>query len=359
MEQVAKKPKSDPMLNAVIEAIRQADIAPESCKDMLIAIVPTTLAIPLDVRHEHQQMAVEMIGEILQGHKSKLQEALACEASSVEHAEVSKADFARKEQAAQEHLAEVVQKFKSQKLILADLSKTLLGLRTALEDELLAQSKSDTLLAEGKSQKEEYETAMTKHLLPVMNDDIDETQSMAHFQALHPLFSKLGVEESLIHALPTGFSKKPSERSAFDNMALKTLEESLCKNTAQALEVLEERAAAADKCAVAVAAAKAAFEEAKSPQQDAAKELSVQVVAKEEAEAAYKTAMAATVDYQIEYNKITAIREQKKDDLAAFESYSVECYNMLRDKKSKMSDVKEAEGPAEGTNREVVSAGGA
>merc|ERR1711879_808332 len=58
---VHKQPRVDPSMQLVKDVIESAQNIPESCKAMLVAIVPSTLCVPKDERVAFQTRAVEMI----------------------------------------------------------------------------------------------------------------------------------------------------------------------------------------------------------------------------------------------------------------------------------------------------------
>lgn len=293
-----------------------------------------SFGVPSDVRHAHQISVVQTIGEVVEGVKAKLQAALDAEANNVSSADVEKADLDNKVLQATEYLNRIVEDVKAKKLTVDELTKELGEKKQKLAETQKHQKAGDASVAAAKTEKTDFQVAIADQLEPLLRAELEADQVSTHYKALLPCMSKLTLVESLTTPLPGICEKKTSARGQFDNMVLQQLEKCFTEHLAALETTIENEAPASAERAAAVATAQNDFDASQGQQQEATIELSNAQASQQEAESALKAAKAAVADYAAEYEKVTAVRDEKAQALTSFVEYDYECYKVSRDKVS-------------------------
>lgn len=326
-----KKPKLNPMLGAISDAIDIAEL-PESCKLMLKAIIPDSFGVASDKRHAIQSRAVEAIGKVMDDIKLNMQSAIESESANVEGAEAQKAALSRKVDEAKERLAAISEDVAAKKVLSTDASRDVIEKRNAHTEAKKEQQKGDTAIAKAKSEKEGFEAAIKEQLEPLFSGDIDGAQATAHYKALRPFIAKLTVEESLVSPLPGICMKASKDRGSFDLMVLQQVDKTMRDHFAQIEKTIAEEAPASEARAAAVSAAQEAEDIATKAQHQAVTVWNAAQGSQKEAEAVVNAAEVELLQYEPEYKKCTAARDEKLETLKAFETWNYECYQVCRDK---------------------------
>jgi len=310
----------------------------DECRKMLVSMVPHSLIVPVDERHEQQNVAVAMIEESILAVQAKLVAALEAENAKVSGSEAKKAELAAAHLAAEEALA-------AAKAVTADRAAAVKAATEVVHDakkvkqaKLAEQKKGDASLLAAKKDKENLEGALSGPFHKLKSGDFEAAQAPGLFKSLSSHFSKLSIEESMKIALPSGLQKKPEDRGTFDTLVVNQVEEVFTKKIAELQEILAAGAPEQEERQKAVDAAQAAVEAAEATAAEATAKLAESEAAQQAAEAALEAAAAAVEGYESEYAEATAARDKLKEALETFQSTSVKNFNELKEKISKKKE---------------------
>mmetsp|Transcript_108649 Transcript_108649/g.350744 ORF Transcript_108649/g.350744 Transcript_108649/m.350744 type:complete len:406 (+) Transcript_108649:11-1228(+) len=327
----AKKPRADPMLRAVEEAVRRAEGLPESCREMLLAMAPLALGAPCDERHEVQRAAVEIIGEVMRGIESQHQAGLDARQAQVDEIQGSKGTLELAAVEAQAHLEDATRMTDTCKDALAATTETVSAAKAAVTEKHEAQQRDNAAHMQVVDAKEALEKAINVDLGAIK----EGCQGEAHYNALQPVLQGLGLDESLVAALPATCAKAPGDRAPFDTMVLEALDKGLREKAASLAQQLQEGAAAAQARAEAVEAANNHLATAISMHQEAEEALATAEARRAEAAAGAEAAAAAVDSHEPEYQAAVKARDQQAAALDSFRGYELACFELLRDQLSK------------------------
>jgi len=327
---VPKKPKVDPTMTGVIEAIEQATDLSDSCRQMLLAFLPGSLGVPSDQRHAMQQSAVDMIGEALVEVEASLQASVDKQKASVIDVESTKNELDGKVVTAEAQLRDTIQFQESKNTELVEAERSTLSATETLAAAKETQRTGDAEVVAVKERKLALDNGVDVDWKAIMTGGLEETQAEAHYKALIPVVKSLALDDSLMTALPAACTRQLAERGAFDKMVLDQLEKSLADKAAELQKMLDESAAAVAERAGAVATAEAELEAAKTKQKEAADELVKAQSASAEASSVVEAAKAAVTEFLPEYQKATAARDACVEKMNGFKDYNLLCFHTLK-----------------------------
>jgi len=326
---VAKKPKVDPAIAGVNEAIEQAADLPESCRKMLLASVTSALGAPSDERHELQVAVVAMIGQVVEAVQAKLQEAVDAQGANVGGVEVRRTDLQAALAAVEEVLTAAKDDFDTKKRTLAQAAEAALSAKGVLQEKQEAQRTGDAAMVQAKESKAALDKGIEVDLHAITEGTSESP--MQNYEALLPLLKELALDQSLQSALPSVCAKKAADRGSFDSMVLEQLGQTLRDAAAAHTKVAEEALPASKDREAAVEAAQTDVDAANAAQLAAAQALSAADEAKKAATAAAKVAKDALAAFEPEYLQATEVRDAQAKKLEDFKVKSVGNFEFLRD----------------------------
>jgi len=327
----AKKPRADPMLKAVEEAVGRAEGLPEACRNMVLAMLPGGLGVPSDERHEVQHAAVEIISEVMRGIESQHQAGLDARQAQVDGIQGLKGTLESSAVEAQAQLGDATRMVDTRKVALAVTTEALSAAKAAVAEKQEAQRSGDAAHVQVVDAKEALDRAIDVDLSAIK----EGCQGEAHHKALQPVLQGLGLDESLVAALPATCAKAPGDRAPFDTMVLEALDKGLREKAASLAQQLQEGAAAAQARAEAVEAANNHLATAISMHQEAEEALATAEARRAEAAAGAEAAAAAVDSHEPEYQAAVKARDQQAAALDSFRGYELACFELLRDQLSK------------------------
>jgi len=331
------EPKTDPTMTGVIEGIQQASDLSDDCRQMLLSLLPGSLAIPSDQRHEVQHTAVDMIAEALAGVEASLQASIDNQKASLTDVEGTKSELDSKVAAVEVQLSSATQFQESKKAALAEAQRGKNSAAEKLTAAQEAQRLGDAEVVVAKEQKHALDNGMDVHMKAILSEGLDEAQGEAHYKALLPVVKSLCLDDSLMTALPAACARQIAERGAFDKMVLDQLEKSLVDKAGELQKTLDESAPAAAERAAAVEAAEAELETAKAKQKEAADELVNAQKSSAEASKAVDAAKAAVKTFVPDYQKATAALDACVESLNKFKEHNMVCFETLKVKVAKQT----------------------
>mmetsp|Transcript_117957 Transcript_117957/g.328682 ORF Transcript_117957/g.328682 Transcript_117957/m.328682 type:complete len:354 (+) Transcript_117957:71-1132(+) len=328
-----KKARKDPVLAGVLDAIGQAKDLPDSCRAMFAAVAPRCLATPASERDKAQAAVVSWIEEVLGGVRARLQAVL--DAADAQAADTDKARQSLEAKVA-EAKAELTAKEEvvaTKESSLTESSQAMVAAKGKLQEAREVETQGEAKLAEVRKEKQSFDTALEESIRFLREEEgFEAEQARQHSEALLPLAKRLGLDESMVLALPPVAVRRPSQRGQFDGMVLEQLEASL-RDKVTALDAELGAGVEANRALTeAVTAAHAGVAAAEEGQRTASDALAAALEERRLAAAALAGATAALDANLREHAPELADREAKKNALQHFVSYNVECFNTLRDK---------------------------
>eukprot|EP00933_Yihiella_yeosuensis_P071484 TRINITY_DN79692_c0_g1_i1.p1 TRINITY_DN79692_c0_g1~~TRINITY_DN79692_c0_g1_i1.p1 ORF type:complete len:385 (-),score=167.45 TRINITY_DN79692_c0_g1_i1:274-1428(-) len=354
--QKRQKVEEDPVqlhVNSVCEGLLRSEDVPTAVLNMLSDMADAALRTCKDERHAYQKQVVDMMGTILSGVEASID-------ATVKdfQKKISESDAVREERKAVVKKAE--DKVEGKKTVthgckhaLADDARVFKETKAALSDAQVALQKLLKDQEGAVKHKERLDSTVADFVTPLANgNDLSAEDTSRLVESLLALVSKLGLDESMLTALPEAISKAPAARGPFDKSVVEGLQQELAKRVAAANEELAKAAPAKAEAESAVKAAEAAFEKSKEKQHGTA-------AAYNEARAAQKAAEDELVQAQQDLEALDPeVAKAKKDltnsekDLEAFESGPKNSFAELRDRvlpqeEAEAEEAEEAEAEAE------------
>jgi hypothetical protein len=341
---VAKKARKDvdPKLKAVIEAVEASgDSLPDSCRAMLIAMLPDSLTVPADTRDANQTRLVAMVREVMELVRVKKQEAVGAEEQRVSEVAASKEGLVASASQAEAASAAAVEFSTTKKAQAAEAEKLLNSKNEMLKTALEAQNTGDAALETAESECSKLQTAIDGALRQLCSgDEWDAASASGHCQALMALIKNISTtDDSLLQSVPASFKKAPAERGDFDKMVIEQVEKTLKDRLAQLTSTLEAGSAGKAERAAAVEAAQGEVETAKSARMDTTESLSNAMAAQQEAAGALKEAQTKVKKFEPELKKTQAARDEKQVMLDIFQDGNMKAFAELESKVSASAEV--------------------
>jgi len=320
----AKKPRGDPNLAGVREAIERADL-PDNCRQMFLACFAKALGTP--AVGAAQSAVVGMIGKLVEGVEGGLRAALEAQAAAVQAAEGAKAEFQARAEAAAAAAAAAGEASSAATATLAETTKAMGDARVRAEEARAAQRKHDADLARLTEKKAEKAAAVD-----ALSADAGDGTA-AQYEALLPHMEDAGMDESLRCALPAACRKAVSERTSFDIMVLESAGQCLKDHVASLAKLVAEATQAAEQGAAAAQEAEEQHSAATEAQRAQAARLIEVQAAQKEAEAAAATAAGEATAAAPQFEAAIKSRDERAAELENFVAYNVGCFQLLRDAK--------------------------
>lgn len=329
-EPTEKKPRRDPAIVAVADALAQAEGLSEKCREMLTAGLQSSLSTPSDERHSLQQLFVRMIGEALEAVEAKLQERLEAASAHSETCARSKAELEKRLAGSEAAMVTAVEAAEAKKAVLTEVAGKMVAAKTALSEKQDAQRSGDLALECTEQQKASIDECIETKVKAIMDGCWDAEQGNP-CKSLQPILDNLDLDESLMTALPAVCMKGPTSRGAFDNMVLLQLDESLKEKAGELGRTLQEGAPARAERKAAVEAAQAELTAVVDLQARATDEMSAAMTGQKAADVALSSAKDALAGYEPEFRAAAEARDKMKEALEMFIAHNKSCFETLRD----------------------------
>jgi len=350
----AKKAKVDPMLEAVQEAIEGAHFLSDSCRAMLVVVLNGSLGVPSDERLPTQAMFVEQIAQLMQQSKAKKEEALKAEEQNCEDFVNKRSGLDVKVVEAEASVTKMKELAEAKKASFEEAKKAVANAKQELAAKKEAELVGEVADKKAQGQSVKLTTAMDSSLAAIISPEGEVKDTLEHLDALKPLLPLLKLEDTLKTVLHTACGKPFGERGPFDNMAIDALKTAMAQKLAELTKQVQdaEPAAAARKAAVEIAegAVKAVTEQEAA----AAEELQTATANLANAQTDLKVAKDEVIQYEPNFQKATAAREEKSEELKQFVEYSMTCFETSKEKTAKKPEATEQNATDEVTEAKVV-----
>merc|ERR550514_600628 len=183
------------MFEGVSEALRLAGDLPESCKSMLVSMVPGTLGVVKEDRSGTQERVVEMIGEVVGRVQTNMQQDHEKELQQLSKIEGSKSQLDRNVDEAGEEVVKATEALDNMKKQLASAYSAHVSRKSEFAQAKEAQEIGDAPLAAIRAEKERCEAIVAEEFKAVREGTVHTKEQS---DKLITLAGKLtGMDESL------------------------------------------------------------------------------------------------------------------------------------------------------------------
>uniref|UniRef100_A0A7S1S5Y5 Uncharacterized protein n=1 Tax=Alexandrium catenella TaxID=2925 RepID=A0A7S1S5Y5_ALECA len=319
-----KKQRTDPNLTGVLDGISKADSLPDACRAMLAAVAPSCFTAPAEERHSHQATLVSWIGDVLDGVRAKLKEAVDKANEEASGADQTKEGLDKAAKEVQTALVAAMETVVAEKTAVAEATDGVSAAKAKLSEAQAAQGQATRKGDELRKEVQALEAALQL----IKQDEPHEGDKLK--STLVPMVKKLGLEESLSFALPTVCVKPPGERGPFDTAVLGQVQTAIEAKVKGLSAELEALAASEEEPKAAVEAAQGSLDSAEQKQQAAVQQLKDAEASKSQAAASLGEAEKAVNAFVAERAPEEKVRKQTVDALNNFTSYNLECFAVLK-----------------------------
>jgi len=280
--------------------------------NMLTAMSEMALRTCKDERHPYQASVVDMINTVLTSVEEGYSKTIAGFNERLAGTDDSRAQREASVRSAEEDLEGKKAATQQQKYSLADDAQAFKAAKEAISDGQAALKKAEKDFDACTKEKDRLEKVVAEYMKPLAEGLVTGDDMRRKAESLRSSIGKLGLDESMLTALPEAIAKEPSARGAFDKSVVSGLQEELEKHIAKKAEEIAAAEPGKVTCAEGLKAAEAAFESAKEKQHVSAAAYNDARNAQKESEAALKVAQQVLADLEPEVKKL-------KKDLAATE----------------------------------------
>jgi len=325
-----QKPATNPIatkLAAVSKALSSADLE-DSVKEMLVAVVDSSLGIYADERHEFQIKAVEMIGVAMTGIHQVLTKKVADAQAKLDGAG---ADKVARETAVSEGETNLVAK----QAATTEKESLLVEETTAYEeaDRALKASEAAQVSGDADLQVAVLDRQSVEEVLASIKGPLKEgAATSSELKHLLAVAKKAGCEDTLLSSVPSALKAAPAERGVFSSMVVGQLEESLSKCVDTLATKIADGDTAKLQRASAVEEAKAALDRAACKKGSTASALAEAKAAQKEATAALKEAKASLKSFDPEMKQAASDLKDATDILSRFVESPNAAFQELKDR---------------------------
>jgi len=324
-----KKSRIDPMFARIVATLQSASGVNETTREMLIAMASPCLSAPKVERHSMQQLGVTMIEEMLQDHKTKLTEAVEVARRELAELEGSKSTITLRLDGAKQLLQEKLAEKQIAHSAHEDAKAATLAAKAAVTEAMEAQTKGDADFATLETEKASIEAAYQEHFKMPM-----DANECPHHSFLKPFLDTLGLEDSLLSALPSSCLKTVDQRGGFDTLVLTELGKAFVAKIASLEKRIVDEASGSFERKANVASAEALLETKMLAEKTAAADLEAATTAQSEAEAEVTKASEEWTTFEPRVQEATSTYHSHDVIRIDFEAGALKDFATLRDKES-------------------------
>jgi len=224
----------------IVTGLKQVEGMPRDVAMMLGDMLSLALLPYKGERHDLQDRVVALGEEALRSHERKMETQIASSTESIARNEEASDP---QKQAAHDAEGVVRQKLEAEsgcKGGLAEAAQGFQAAKTALAEAKAACNALDHELEVAACRKEELEKIQKDLVSPLTEGGLDEDVKKSCVTNLVNVLEGLGLEHSIMIAIPASFGKAPEDRGSFDTMVVSQLKEELESRIRKAVSQLEE-----------------------------------------------------------------------------------------------------------------------
>lgn len=304
----------------------------DTCRKMLIAMLPNGLCIAAAERNDTQNLTIKMLDEVFENVRSAMQAKVDAEVDKFAPFESSKARLEKAAIDATASLAASAELVTTCQAALASAETAVVTATSNVADKELCQKQEAGKIEEIKMEKPLVESTLLDDFRVLREGTVEGDLAKVHYDKVEALCNKLAVGDSLMNGLPSVLAKKPSERGSFDAMIVSQVEEALSKKLSELSTAIDQHASRADALASATLAATSELEASKATRDSASNALSAAMDSRQQHEEANQVALTAVADYEPEFNTAADVLAGEKEQLKSFVDWNLACFEILRNR---------------------------
>lgn len=336
--------------DAVGEGLCLSSEIPTAVLNMLSSMAEGALRTCKDERHKYQESVVDMIAGILSGVEVEAKKKIEQIKEKIEGMGETRL---QREAAVQSADGEVNSKRASTQEHKHALAADAEAFKAAKESLSAAQAAEKATCKELDSQikaKERLQSILADFVKPLAEGTAEADSAQRLSTSLMASLSKLGLDESMMSAIPEAIVKEPSARGAFDTSVVSGLKEELDRRIVTSDSDIAAKEPAKAEANAKVLEAQGEFEKAKEKQHKGAEAYTTTRDAQKAAEDALKVAKKALADVDPEVKALQKELAAAEKELEDFCNGPKHSYEELKDRvlpPAPAPEVQEAEAPAE------------
>lgn len=281
-------PREPEPIASVVGALERASHVSATGRGMLARMASSCLSTPAEGRHEFQSEVAAMLQDILSEAASGMQQALRRAIEAEEEARSTRAACERDLDGWQQKVNESNDDLEAAQDGFSEINTALEEERKKLHRFQTERVALEAKGAEAQELKAKLETVLQEHYMPLLQGTDEKAER--HAAAIHPLLSRIELEESLRRAFAGAARVKLEKRGVFDRAVLTQLELEIGKQVLHLGTVVEGQAQKIGSSDEQLASAGACLQEARKRQAASAAGLRSADVEVWEAEGAYAVA---------------------------------------------------------------------
>lgn len=333
----AKRAKvADNTLQAVVDALEAAADVPAPCRQMLLAMLPGSLAMPADHRSEEQERVVDMVKQVVDGVLAGLEKDLLSKEQAVEEVSAEKVDRAAKLIEAEEAAAGAVTSTASRKTTLVEAEAVLKAASAAHSEAKERQRTGDAPLLLVEAELAMIREAVAGPLCSLCDaDKWAADQVTAWCDAVAEALKTCRVADSMMVSVRATCAVSPGERGDFERMVVGQLEKTCTDRIAKLTATLDEAADARAERKAAVDDARGKEEAAEAARKNASEAVLDAEVEESNTAEASRAAKGAAASSSAALETATASRDVARRELERFKSQSVAGFEKLQQQQAR------------------------
>lgn len=221
-------------LAKLVETIESSSGLPEACRKMLTAVLPTSLLVAAEERHEHQRLAVCMLEEVFLSAEAELQAAMAADEAALAALDFAEGGLGPRLLAAEQGLAAAAEAAIAKKLAHDAAVLQVTVWEKALAGKQAEQAAAGAGAAEAQRLRAGLLGAIGGAFRALLwegagepGQDWSAEKASKHLDELLSFAGILALDESMLSALPAICAIPPAHRGEFDRLVMQKLEQML------------------------------------------------------------------------------------------------------------------------------------
>lgn len=341
-KQGVTKPSYDPVLEALhhpLSGLSESDLR------MVLAVLPWSLAVPADERHEAQEAALQIVDSVMENVRAELEKVANIEGVTVDELKATKEELEGQVQRTEAAQAQVCQAVEEGKAKLAEVEVGVAPKQATLDQAELEHKRVKADLEQVQAPVTELEEMLSGSLTKLKSRELgqlDALQVDSLVQSVLAVAKKVQMEEAMVATLPASLAKP--EKGSFDEVVIHQAEQCFRDKLAALSTVAHAARGPATAQAAVVQAAQAELDAELAQHTQAAARLRGAQEASAESAAAVKAAIQAVAKLDAKLAVATATQAGRQAELDQFCAYNICLFKVLRDRTAPKQQVEEEAG---------------
>lgn len=254
------------LCDSVIAGLCRSSETPTPALNMLTAMAEAAFASCKGDRHKYQESVVDMIGDVLSGAAAESQKSLERLKEKLEGMGEMRLQREAATQSAQAELDAKLASTRVSKFALAEDAQAFAAAKQAVSAAQAALRAASRELDREVKAKEHLLVTITDFVQPLAEGSVEACSTQSHTTSLMASLTKLGLDESMMSAIPEAIVKEPATRGTFDSSVVASLQDELDKRILASDQHMIAKEATKAEAEAKVQEAQEVFERSKEKQ---------------------------------------------------------------------------------------------